>query len=285
MTTDSGTAFELPSETHIARVALDVGSRDGMRSFYRDVLGFDAERDGKRVRLSAGGETLIVLEEDPALPERRPDEAGLFHVAVRVPDRPALADVLARIRRSDVTLSGASDHLVSEALYLRDPEGNGIEVYRDRPRTEWTETDDGVEMATLPLDLDDLLSEASERSTLPSRTDIGHVHLEVTDRARSEAFYVDTLGFRIRARYGDEAAFLAAGDYHHHVGINTWNHRRSSAGSSRGLRRIEFALPSGETVDAVTGRLREAGFEPDAVDGGLAVSDPDGIRIRFVAEE
>ena len=186
-------------------------------------------------------------------------------------------------------LTGASDHLVSEALYLRDPAGNGVELYYDRPREDWPLTDDGgVAMETLPLDLDDLSasSETGGAAALPAGTDIGHVHLEVTDLPRAEAFYADALGLNVRARYGDDAAFLAAGDYHHHVGLNTWNHRRSPATGGLGLAWFELALPDAGTADAVRRRLADRGYgvDEESADDGEAstVADPDGIRVRLV---
>ncbi|MFB6353297.1 MAG: VOC family protein, partial [Halobacteriales archaeon] len=241
-------AEELPAAAHVGRVGLCVGSLDRVRPFYEDAVGLTAERDGDRVALGpTSDEPLIVLEAAPEAPDRPREAAGLFHLAVRAPDRAALGDAVTRLRSSGFSLSGASDHLVSEALYLRDPAGNGVEVYRDRPRDEWPETDDGlVGMETLPLDLEALeaAGDGQHVDGLPAGTDVGHVHLEVTDLARSESFYADALGLGVRARYGDDAAFLAAGGYHHHVGLNVWNRRRAPA-SGRGLAWFEFVLPDG----------------------------------------
>ena len=308
MTDTTSEAFELPASARVGRVALRVASLDSVHPFYRDAVGFGVEREGDgdgRARLTAGGETLIVLEGDADAPERGDDEAGLFHLAVRVPDRAALADALARVRRSDATLTGASDHLVSEALYLRDPAGNGVEIYYDRPRGEWPWTDDGgVAMETLPLDLDDLSTasdaggvggtdgtggaDADGSAGLPAGTDVGHVHLEVTNLPRAASFYVDALGLNVRARYGDDATFAAAGDYHHHVGLNTWNDRGSPAGDGLGLAWFELALPDADTLDAVRRRLEERGYavEDGSTDDGDATTavDPDGIRVRLVVE-
>lgn len=286
MTTESEEPFELPSESHVGLVALRVSSLDSVLPFYRDGIGFDVERDGDDAGLMAGDQPLLMLHEESDALERPPEAAGLFHVAVRVPDRGMLADVLDRIRKSDVTVMGASDHLVSEALYLRDPEGNGIEVYCDRPREEWQWTAAGdIEMDTLPLDLDDLREIGSETPSLPAGTDVGHIHLEVTDLTRSETFYRDTLGLRVQTRYGDEATFLAAGDYHHHVGLNTWNHRQSPAVDTRGLDWFQLVVPDTEMVEVLCRRLHSDTYQTTTIDGGVSVSDPDGIQVRLTAEE
>jgi catechol 2,3-dioxygenase len=282
-------ADELPGDAHVGRLALRVSSIDRVRPFYEGVLGLAAERDGDRLVLgSTPDEPLLVLQEDSAAEERPRAAAGLFHVAVRAPDRAALGDAVTRLRSAGTSLSGASDHLVSEALYLRDPDGNGVELYRDRPHEEWPIDDDGfVGMETLPLDLDDLeaagAGEHAER--LPSGTDIGHVHLEVTDLGRAEAFYREALGLRLRARYGASATFLAAGDYHHHVGINAWNGRSAPVGDHRGLAWWELVLPDSASLEAAVDRLAAAGHSVDAGPDESAVRDPDGMELRLVVED
>jgi catechol 2,3-dioxygenase len=211
------------------------------------------------------------------------DAAGLFHLALRVPSRAALGDVLTRLDDSPFTLSGASDHLVSEALYLRDPDGNGVEVYRDRPRDEWTFRDDRVEMDTLPLDLDTLRDAATGASAdrLPDGTDLGHVHLEVSSLADASAFYVDTLGLNVRTESYQGALFVAAGDYHHHVGLNTWNGRRTSAGDHRGVEWFEFLVPDAAAVDALAESVGHTGLRGVERDGdALRLTDPDGVDVH-----
>ena len=272
----------LPAETGIGRVGLRVADLDALLRFYREVIGCAVERDDDRARLAADGEPLIVLEESPGAPPRPRDAAGLFHVAIRVPDRTALAAALDRIRGSDAQLTGASDHLVSEALYLQDPAGNGLEVYRDRPRSEWTRTDDGrVEMDTLPLDLGDLAAAGGSAARLPAGTDVGHVHLETTDLAEAVGFYVDRLGLAMSSGGYTGAAFLAAGGYHHHVGINTWNRRTAPIGDHQGLRWFEVVLPDAGARSAVRRRREAAGLAVEAVDGDPSVVGPDGIRVRL----
>jgi catechol 2,3-dioxygenase len=275
----------MPAEAHPGRIGLRVGSVDRVAPFYRDVVGLDVDRRDPGAVLSAGDAPLVVLDEDPGVPPRPDDAAGLFHLALRVPTRAALGDVLARVDASDVTLAGASDHLVSEALYLRDPEGNGVEVYRDRPRAEWTFSDGRVEMDTLRLDLDPIRAAATGADRLPTGTDLGHIHLEVTSLAGARAFYVDALGLNVRTESYRGALFLAAGDYHHHVGLNTWNDRRSPAGGSRGVEWFEFVLPDRVTEAALRDSLVGDGYAVEGSAYTVTVTDPDGIDVRFRVED
>jgi catechol 2,3-dioxygenase len=271
----------LPPETRIGRVALRVADLASPVEFYRDVIGLTVqERTPERAVLGAG-DPLLVLDRVPDLPDRPETAAGLFHLAVRVPSREALGDALARVEEG-WQLTGASDHGVSEALYLRDPEGNGVEIYRDRERAAWPTAAHGVEMDTRPLDLDALRAavagDAPDR--VPGDTDIGHVHLEVTSLPEAQAFYVDSLGLGVRQEWGDDALFVAAGDYHHHVGLNTWN-GRTTATEGRGLDWFELVVPDGETLAGVRDRLAGAGAPISDSGNGLAVEDPDGIEIRL----
>jgi len=292
----SDASVALPADARPGRVALRVGSLDRVVPFYREVVGLHREtREGNQVHLGVGGSTVLELHEAPDAPERTPTEAGLFHVAFCYPDRAALARRLNRVRDSEYDLTGASDHDVSEALYLRDPEGNGVELYRDRPREEWPHTESGeIDIDTLPLDLDDLASAdedgGAERGTdagdddetgAPAGTTVGHVHLEATDLGAMEEFYAEGLGLDVKARYGESVAFLAAGGYHHHLGINTWNGRTDSTSASRGLAWFEFVLPDATTLDGVTDRLEERGHAIDRGGERAFVIDPDGISLRL----
>lgn len=274
----------LPASVHVGRVGLAVADLDEMVQFYADVVGLDLRsRDDDGATLGAGGDPLFVLRADPDAPERGREEAGLFHTAFCLPSRAALGDALNRVQER-CQFSGASDHLVSEALYLSDPEGNGVEIYWDRPQAEWPVTDDDrVEMDTLPLDLDDLRADASGADGVPDGSDVGHVHLEVTDLAAAREFYVGRLGLDVRQRFGDSALFLAAGEYHHYVGLNTWNGRSEPASAdSRGLDWFELVVPDAESLEAVRDRLADRGAPVESTEDGLAVSDPDGIGLRLL---
>jgi catechol 2,3-dioxygenase len=239
------------------------------------------ERRGAEASLGVGSRELLRLTEVPgATPSTR--ETGLFHFALLLPDRPSLARWLAHAARERVPLVGLSDHFVSEALYLSDPDGHGIEIYWDRPREVW----DGqvaARMTTLPLDVDSLLGELQDpRSApfdgLPAGTVMGHVHLKVAAIADTVAFYRDALGFGLMARLGGQAAFLAAGGYHHHVGANTWESRGAPPPppGSAALRHATIVLPDAAERDGVLERLERHGHAPEDGAGGPLVRDPAG---------
>lgn len=279
MTTQSKTDT-LPQGTRIGRTALQVSDLDELTAFYRDVVGLSVQQQSETTTvLGVDGTPLLVLEEDADTSTRQRTGAGLYHNAFRVPSREALGDALVRIR-DRWQLSGASDHLVSEALYLRDPEGNGVEIYRDYPRERWPVTDEGtVHISTEPLDLDSVEAAAAGEAKAPPGTDVGHVHLEVTSLDAFEEFYVDTLGFEVQTTV-PAAYFVSAGGYHHHIGANTWNHRTSPAGG-RGLSWFEVLLPDAETLDTVRNRVANGEFTVAETADGFAIEDLDGIELRF----
>jgi catechol 2,3-dioxygenase len=282
----------LPSNTRIGSVHLTVADLEAQSTFYERALGLrELERDGQTVKLGPeGGPAILELTGDPDAPRRPHGTTGLYHFAVLVPGRADLGQALRRVVEAGWRFTGASDHLVSEALYLNDPEGNGIEIYRDRPREEWQRSDEGViQMATLPLDLDGVLSEVEAAqpvpSVMPAGTHIGHVHLQVANLRDAEAFYSTALGFEVMVRTYPGALFVAAGGYHHHVGLNTWE----SAGASQpppgstGLRSFEVILPSAEDAARVADQARAAGAEVQASDGTAIVLDPWRDAVRLTA--
>jgi catechol 2,3-dioxygenase len=217
----------LPPDAHIGEVSLTVSSLERSVAFYADVLGFERLDSGpQRAALGpAGGPVLLRLEGRPDARPRAPRTSGLFHFAILVPDRAALGRSLRRLAEQRWPLTGASDHLVSEALYLDDPDGLGIEIYRDREQTAWTREGGEVLMATERLDLDDVAREpGAERAWtgLEAGTTIGHVHLHVPDLETAEQLYCADIGFSPTLRRYPGALFVAAGTYHHHVGLNIW---------------------------------------------------------------
>ncbi|MCB4771006.1 VOC family protein [Ancylobacter sp. Lp-2] len=285
----AGTAPALPASLRMGAVRLRV--RDGARSvaFYRDVVGLTPLGTGPEgeIRLGAGGRALVELEVAPGATPRPRGTTGLFHLAILVPDRTALAVVLRRLAAYRVPI-GASDHLVSEALYFDDPDGNGIEVYRDRARAEWRWQGGSVAMATEPLDLHRLIAEAPTlvpvEQKMPDATVMGHVHLQVGELDAARRFYVGHLGFAITTESYPGALFVSAGGYHHHLGLNVWQSRRGGPApeGSVGLVRYEVLLPEAE-IAALRARLVAAGESVEDVAGGFTVADPWATRAAFLA--
>lgn len=269
----------LPQATHIGRTALRVTDLEGMTEFYRDVVGLSVLDQSDTNSVLGGADTpLLVLEGDETALERHRSGAGLFHNAFRVPSRAALGDALTRVR-DHWRLGGASDHGVSEALYLTDPEGNGIEIYRDYPREQWPRSDDGtVRMGTYRLALEPVEAAATGRSTVPAGTDVGHVHLEVTSLAEFREFYVDLIGFELQTSVPD-ARFVSAGGYHHHLGANTWN-QRSGPVDGRGLSWFEVVLPNTAALAEIRDRTAESQYTVTETDEGISVTGPDEIEVR-----
>jgi catechol 2,3-dioxygenase len=279
-------------DARIGTVHLVSADLDRSIRFYREHLGFVVQwRLADTAALGAGDGDLLVLREsrDAPLPHRT---TGLYHFAILVPSRLDLAQVLENLAGRRTPMQGFSDHGVSEAIYLADPDGNGIEVYRDRPRADWPMEDGRLRMGTEPLDVESLLREADERSArehpapwpgLPRGTRIGHVHLHVAFLEDTEAFFTRGLGLELTQRYGDSALFLAAGGYHHHIGANTW----AGVGAPRppmgaiGLDRFVIELPDEAALADVAGRLGAAGVEAEAGPESIAVEDPSGNRIEL----
>ncbi|MDP9134046.1 MAG: VOC family protein [Actinomycetota bacterium] len=232
----------------IGRVRLRVADLERVRSYYEDTIGLRVlAEDGDTVTLGTDA-PLVELVGDPAAQPAPPGSTGLFHLAILVPDRPELARSIQRVVGSGERFTGASDHFVSEALYLRDPEGNGIEIYRDRPRDQWEHEPDGqLRMGTVALDLHDVLTEtpSDEDHGMADGTIVGHVHLHVSDPGEAEAFYVDRLGLEVTVRGYPGALFVSHDGYHHHVGLNTWQGAHGSAPppGSRGLIDYELLVP------------------------------------------
>jgi catechol 2,3-dioxygenase len=267
----------------IGAVALKARDLSRLTDFYAQAIGLHVmDRDGKTARLGAGGVTLLELE---AAPNAKPDDprtAGLFHTAFLQPTRGDLARWLVHVARNRVPLTGASDHLVSEAIYLDDPEGNGIEVYRDRLPTEWQWSGDRIKMATDRLDLDNLAADAGAApyTGAPEGLRIGHIHLRVGDIESAQKFYSGAVGLDVTAGRGG-ALFMSSGRYHHHVGSNVWQ----SAGAGpreedrAGLSWFAFEGEAG-ALAGVRERLKAANV-PVSENGAPEVRDPWGTRVRF----
>ncbi len=277
----------LPAATRVGPVTLRGAEAERSIAWYRDIIGLELiERTAERLAFGAGGKPFLLLDVQPGIAPRPEAATGLYHVAILVPDRASLGGVLARIGASRIRL-GASDHLVSEALYIWDPDNNGVEVYCDRPRDKWIWENGEVRMATIPLDLRELaafgLAAGAEMKPLPASTRIGHMHLQVGDIDKAQHFYGDLFGLvRTAGRQG--ALFLSAGGYHHHLGCNIWHSHNAPRApvSAAGLVEFTIEVLSAEALEAAKQRFAAGGVATEPVPGGFLVRDPWSIAMRVL---
>ncbi|KRR13686.1 ring-cleaving dioxygenase [Bradyrhizobium jicamae] len=283
-----GPTFANRTPMRIGMVTLRVRDLDKVADYYRDAIGLTVmARSETGAQLGSGGVPLLNLQrrENAAREER--NAAGLYHTAFLMPTRKDLGRWLVHAAKNRVPLSGFADHLVSESVYLDDPEGNGIEVYADRAPELWKWEAGTVAMATNQLDIDGLLALAGTQTTnyakAPDGLRIGHMHLRVGDLERADRFYAGTIGFApTRKRTG--AAFLSSGRYHHHLGINVW--QSAGAGprddAATGLAWFSLEIEAQQILEAQQQRLRQAGAAVEAIANGIETSDPWGTRVRLI---
>jgi catechol 2,3-dioxygenase len=272
---------------HIGAVGMTVRDLDRLTAYYRDMLGLTVqEHTGQVATLGVDGAPLLELIRRPdALPDD-PREAGLYHTAFLMPTRADLARWILHAAKSRVPITGASDHDVSEAIYLDDPEGNGVEVYSDRPREKWRRDGELIFQKTEPLDIDAIVGEVDPATATypgaPGGLRIGHIHLRVGNIAGAEEFYRGALGLDVTRRRGG-ASFLSSGGYHHHVAVNVWHSDGTGArnGERAGLDWVAMEISDRPTMEDLKQRLAAAGRTIDAIPGGFAAMDPWGTRIRF----
>lgn len=267
----------------VSRVRLNVRDLGTVATFYQQVLGLvELASVGDRITLGAGDVPLLDLIRNPDLTSRNRHEAGLFHTAFLLPDRADLGRWLAHAKARRIRLQGASDHLVSEAIYLDDPEGNGIEVYTDRPVSHWQRQSGTIAMATEPLDVQSLLQAAGDSvwKGAPDGTIVGHIHLQVGDTIKAEAFWRDIMGFDLTNRYPD-ASFFGSGGYHHQVASNVWNSRGAGTrpDGMAGLAGFELVARYPATRDAIASKAEAAGHLLKKQPVSITVSDPWGTPI------
>ena len=282
--------YRLPPATHVGRVRIQVADLDRSVSYYEEVIGFRVlERAGSVARLGPHGDDVILLEihEKPGVhPVARRGRIGLYHFAILLPNRPALGRFLKHL--ADIgEQAGMSDHFVSEAIYLSDPDGIGIEVYADRPRSAWRHEAGQLTMTTIPLDVDDLIAAGGSEpwSGAPAGTTIGHIHLYVRDIDQAAAFYHDALGFDKVVWSDPGARFMSAGGYHHHLGTNTWAAQAPvAADDDAKLIEWEVVVPSTRDVADAAASLESAGYRVERSGETAATRDPWGTQLRLVSE-
>ena len=279
--------FASRTPLRIGAVGMVVRDLDRLTAYYRDMLGLAVmERSKDIARLGVGGVALLELTHKPdALPDDT-REAGLYHTAFLMPTRADHARWIMHVAKNRVPITGASDHGVSEAFYLDDPEGNGIEVYNDRPREHWRYEGKMIVMQTEQLDVDAIMREIDPATAAyPSAPDglrIGHVHLRVGNIDEAEKFYHNAMGLDVMRRRGG-ASFMSSGGYHHHIGANVWHSNGATARNENraGLAWVGIEIADDATLDAFGKRLSNAGASVSAIPGGLATADPWGTRVRF----
>lgn len=267
----------------IGTISLVVRDLDTVSRFYEDAIGLNVlERFGGTARLGTASTVLLEVVHDPAARRCGPREAGLFHTAFLLPSRADLGAWIAFASEQRITVHGASDHAVSEAVYLSDPEGNGIEIYADRSADQWPVTPTGYAMPSDPLDIQALVVAAGGRHWrgFPDDGIVGHMHLQVGAIAPAEAFYRDLLGFDITCRYPG-GSFFGSGGYHHQIATNIWNSRNAAPRKDAvtGLSCFELIARDRSVVDGAAGRLTAASVATTPLKGGFAVQDPWGTRI------
>ncbi|MGM9974246.1 MAG: VOC family protein [Clostridiaceae bacterium] len=274
--------FHSQPTTYVSHVALRVKDIEKSVKFYEDIMGFKVLKTTEEaVELTADGEkALLTLIYSNSFADKPSKSSGLYHFALLLPRRKDLASFLLHIAANRYPI-GAADHQVSEAIYLEDPEGNGIEIYSDREPSEWNIANDFIQMTTDPLNTEDLLKEAKEAWTgLPEGTVMGHIHLHVSDLEKTTDFYVKGLGFDIVLPYYN-AVFLSNNGYHHHIAINTWNGASASVrpSNSTGLAYYDITYGSQELLDKQLAALKNMGYELTKKENSYITTDPAGITI------
>lgn len=279
----------LPEQTHIGAVHLQISDLQRSVEYYQAVLGMDVlDRAAGRASLGVQGTAPLayLVEKSGVAPVPRRGRFGLYHFAVLLPDRVALGRFAAHALRQGLR-PGTADHAVSEALYLTDPDGLGIEVYADRPRASWTYRGEELVMTTEPLDLGSLITagEGDDWAGAPAGTTMGHVHLHVGDLEEAEAFYHRTLGFEKKVWSYPGALFLSAGGYHHHLGTNTWSPGPSARADEAKLLAWELVVPERQQTNDVAQRLRAGGYAVEDAQDGVRTSDPWGTQVYVRSEK
>ncbi|HEY2422270.1 MAG TPA: VOC family protein [Neobacillus sp.] len=279
--------FHQKPTTFVGHVKVKVVNLQRSIEFYQDVLGFDIlEQTTSTVKLTTDGKTsFLSLEQPKDVIPKQGRTTGLYHFAILLPDQPALANIVVHLVEKGIRF-GSSDHLVSEALYLHDPDGNEIEIYRDRAPSEWNWNRDEVAMAVEPLDFENLLKFVTPGKPwqgMPAETVMGHIHLHVSELNKTEEFYVKGLGMDVVNRFGGQALFLSYGKYHHHVGVNTWNGvgAKAPAKNSVGLESFTLIFDNEGARNQAVSNLKQIGAEVLEENNHFITFDPSGNAIEL----
>lgn len=283
-------SFHTAPNNYVSQVHLRVMNLERSEKFYKELLGFRVlKKEQETIIFSADGATPLITVEQPAnVQPHLSRQAGLYHIALLLPSRKDLAAVLYHLLKEDYPLQGGSDHAVSEAVYLADPDGNGIELYRDRPAAEWKWENGKVHMPTVAIDEHILdARDGSDWNGMPKDTIIGHIHLQVADLKAAEQFYCKGLGFQLVAEYGDQARFLSTGGYHHHIGLNVWmsKGRPTDDVLMAGMKDFTLEYPNPEARADAVNRVREMGYSAAEEEGGARITDPSGIQLILHVNE
>lgn len=280
------TAQLLPAKTAMGAMTLMVANLDAMVSYYTSAIGLEViAANGNSAILGTDGKTVMILEHNPALKHAGQHEAGLFHTAFLYKTEADLAWAVASVAsKHNTSFTGSADHLVSKAFYFNDPEGNGVELYFDRDRTDWAWKHGQIEMATLGLDPNAFLNENLNADITHAASTIGHVHLSVGSIEQAQDFYVDKLGFETTLNWGGTALFVSAGGYHHHMAMNVWQSRGAGRRQpTLGLGEVAIELQSIDEVGEVGERLISAGLQIQDDGKGIVLDDPWGNKVRILA--
>ncbi|WP_017549215.1 VOC family protein [Salinicoccus carnicancri] len=278
--------FHTPPAVHVEHVKLNVSNLEHSIEFYTKTLGFSLlDKNDQSASLTADGETSLISLHQPENAKPKGRTSGLYHFAILLPERSDLAAITLQLAHKNIRF-GSADHLVSEALYLNDPDGNGIEIYIDRPAEEWSWKNGRVDMTTDPLDFEDLLKSFDPNTQwdgMPAGTVMGHLHLHVGNIGDAVKFYTDGLGLEIVCDLAGQAMFMSTEKYHHHIAVNIWNGIGAPAPdeNSVGLNHYVLRYPDETSRDTAVSRLEETGFNVTREDGRIFSADPSGSRVEL----
>ncbi len=282
--------FHHGPNTFVGQVDIRVQNLDRSLLFYKEMIGFQVlDQTETTATLTADGKTVLLtlVQPEDVIPKQS-RTTGLYHFAILLPTRADLGKILLHFIQAGYPLQGASDHLVSEALYLADPDGNGIEIYSDRPSSSWSWRNDEVIMTTEAMDAQSVLDEAQGATWngLPADTIMGHIHLHVSELRSTEEFYKKGLGFDVVCRYGNQALFISTGKYHHHIGLNTWNGigAPEPPANSVGLASFSLIFANSEKRKNILEQLKDIGATVTEENGYFVTKDPSGNRIHLLVK-